>query len=150
MPEVFVDADGCPVKKEIYRVAGRHGLDVTLVSNSRMQVPGERWIRLVVVSGGFDAADDWIVEHAAAGDVVVTADIPLADRCLKKGVRALTPTGKVFTQDSIGEAMANRELLSYLREMGTITGGPAPFSPKDRSRFLHELDQLIKDALKGV
>jgi uncharacterized protein YaiI (UPF0178 family) len=150
MPEVFVDADGCPVKKEIYRVAGRHGLDVTLVSNSRMQVPGERWIRLVVVSGGFDAADDWIVEHAAAGDVVVTADIPLADRCLKKGVRALTPTGKVFTQDSIGEAMANRELLSYLREMGTITGGPAPFSPKDRSRFLHELDQLIKDALKGA
>ncbi len=148
MPEVFVDADGCPVKKEIYRVAGRHGLDVTLVSNSRMQVPDERWIRLVVVSGGFDAADDWIVERAAAGDVVVTADIPLADRCLKKGVRALTPTGKVFTQDSIGEAMASRELLSYLREMGTITGGPAPFSPKDRSRFLHELDQLIKDALK--
>ncbi|MGA9752753.1 MAG: YaiI/YqxD family protein [Acidobacteriota bacterium] len=148
MPEVFVDADGCPVKKEIYRVAGRHGLDVTLASNSRMQVPDETWIRLVVVSGGFDAADDWIVEHAAAGDIVVTADIPLADRCLKKGVRALTPTGKVFTQDSIGEAMASRELLSYLREMGTVTGGPAPFSPKDRSRFLHELDQLIKDALK--
>ena len=150
MPEVFVDADGCPVKKEIYRVAGRHGLDVTLVSNSRMQVPDEGWIRLVVVSGGFDAADDWIVEHASAGDIVVTADIPLADRCLKKDVRALTPTGKVFTQDSIGEAMAGRELLSYLREMGTVTGGPAPFSPKDRSRFLHELDQLIKDALKGA
>ena len=150
MPEVFVDADGCPVKKEIYLVAGRHGLDVTLVSNSRMQVPDEGWIRLVVVSGGFDAADDWIVEHASAGDIVVTADIPLADRCLKKDVRALTPTGKVFTQDSIGEAMAGRELLSYLREMGTVTGGPAPFAPKDRSRFLHELDQLIKDALKGA
>ncbi|MGC8723883.1 MAG: YaiI/YqxD family protein [Acidobacteriota bacterium] len=149
MPEVFVDADGCPVKKEIYRVAGRHGLEVTLVSNSRMQVPDEAWIRLVVVHGGFDAADDWIVEHASAGDIVVTADIPLADRCLKKGLRALTPTGKVFTQDSIGEAMASRELLSYLREMGTVTGGPAPFSPKDRSRFLHELDQLIKDALKS-
>ncbi len=149
MPEVFVDADGCPVKKEIYRVAGRHGLEVTLASNSRMQVPDEAWIRLVVVHGGFDAADDWIVEHAAAGDIVVTADIPLADRCLKKGVRALTPTGKVFTPDSIGEAMASRELLSYLREMGTVTGGPAPFSPKDRSRFLHELDQLIKDALKS-
>lgn len=146
---VFIDADGCPVKQEVYRVAGRHGLQVTLVSNSRMRVPHDGWIRQVVVSGGFDAADDWIVEHAAADDIVVTADIPLADRCLKKGVRALTPAGKVFTEDSIGEAMASRELLSYLRDMGSITGGPAPFSPKDRSRFLHELDQLIRAVLRS-
>jgi len=141
---IFVDADGCPVKQEVYRVAGRHGLRVTLVSNSRMRVPEDDWIRLEVVSGGFDAADDWIVEHAGADDIVVTADIPLADRCLKKGVRALTPKGKIFTEDSIGEVMASRELLSYLRDMGTITGGPAPFSPKDRSAFLHALDQLVK------
>lgn len=147
MPSIFIDADGCPVKQEVYRVAGRHGLDVTLVSNSRMHVPACDWIRLVVVSGGFDAADDWIVENAAAGDIVVTADIPLADRCLKRGVRALTPKGRVFTEDSIGEAMASRELLSYLREMGTITGGPAAFSPRDRSTFLHALDQLIREAM---
>lgn len=144
-PAVFVDADGCPVKQEVYRVAGRHHLHVTLVSNSRMRVPDDDGVRQVVVSGGFDAADDWIVEHARPGDIVVTSDIPLADRCLKRGVRALTPSGKVFTEDSIGEAMASRELLSYLREIGTITGGPAPFSPKDRSRFLHELEQLIRD-----
>ncbi len=143
-PTIFVDADGCPVKQEVYRVAGRHGLRVTLVSNTRMRAPEDDRVQLVVVGGGFDAADDWIVEHAGTGDIVVTADIPLADRCLKKGARALTPAGRVFTQDSIGEAMAGRELLSYLREMGTITGGPAPFSPRDRSRFLHELDQLIR------
>jgi hypothetical protein len=145
MPSIFVDADGCPVKKEVYRVAGRHDLNVTLVSNSRIQAPEGDWIRCVVVGAGFDAADDWIVDHAQAGDIVVTADIPLADRCLKIGARALTPSGKVFTEESIGGAMASRELLSYLREMGTVTGGPPPFSPRDRSRFLHELDQLIRE-----
>jgi uncharacterized protein YaiI (UPF0178 family) len=150
MPSIFVDADGCPVKQEVFRVAGRHELDVTLVSNSRMHVPNEPWIRLVVVGGGFDEADDWIVDRAAIDDIVVTADIPLADRCLKKGVRAITPKGKVYTEESIGEAMAGRELLSYLREMGTITGGPPPFSPQDRSNFLHELDQLIRATLRGA
>lgn len=144
MPRVFVDADGCPVKQEVYRVAGRHDLEVILVSNSRIRVPNEAWIRLEVVGGGFDEADDWIIDKAIPGDVVVTADIPLADRCLKKGVRAITPKGKVFTDESIGEAMASRELLSYLREMGTITGGPPPFSHQDRSNFLHQLDQLIR------
>jgi uncharacterized protein len=150
MPAIFVDADGCPVKEEVYRVAGRHGLHVTVVSNSRMRVPAADWIDAVVVSGGFDAADDWIIEHAVASDIVVTTDIPLADRSLKKGARVITPTGKLYTEETIGEAMASRELLSYLREMGTVTGGPPPFSPKDRSRFLHELDQLIKTALKDI
>jgi uncharacterized protein YaiI (UPF0178 family) len=150
MPAIFVDADGCPVKEEVYRVAGRHGLRVTVVSNSRLRVPAADWIEAVVVSGSFDAADDWIVERALADDIVVTTDIPLADRCLKKGARVVTPTGKVYTEETIGEAMASRELLSYLREMGSVTGGPPPFSSKDRSRFLHELDQLIKDVLKAA
>lgn len=149
MPAIFVDADGCPVKEEVYRVAGRHGVHVTVVSNSRLRVPAADWIHAVVVSGGFDAADDWIVEHAAATDIVVTTDIPLADRSLKKGARVITPTGKLYTEETIGEAMASRELLSYLREMGTVTGGPPPFSPKDRSRFLHELDQLIKTVMRS-
>ena len=148
MPSIFVDADGCPVKEEVYRVAGRHNLHVTVVSNSRIRVPAADWIQSVVVSGSFDAADDWIVEHAVARDIVVTTDIPLADRCLKKGARVITPTGKLYTEESIGEAMASRELLAYLREMGTATGGPPPFSAKDRSRFLHELDQLIKTAIR--
>jgi uncharacterized protein YaiI (UPF0178 family) len=143
---IFVDADGCPVKDEVYKVAGRHGLKVKVVANSRMRVPGLEWVEFVQVGGGFDAADDWIADRAGTNDIVVTADIPLADRCLKKGARALTPKGKVFTEDSIGDAMAGRELLSYLREMGEVTGGPPPFAPKDRSRFLHALDQLIREA----
>jgi uncharacterized protein YaiI (UPF0178 family) len=150
LPSVFVDADGCPVKNEVYRVAGRHGLRVILVSNSHMRVPAEDWIHLEVVGGGFDEADDWIVRHVSGADIVVTSDIPLADRCLKKGARALTPKGAVFTEDSIGEAMASRELLAHLRDMGTVTGGPAPFSPKDRSRFLHALDQLIRAACRSA
>jgi uncharacterized protein len=148
MPALFIDADGCPVKEEVYRVAGRHELHVTVVSNSRMRVPAADWIATVIVSGGFDAADDWIVEHAGTNDIVVTTDIPLADRSLKKGARVITPTGRLYTEETIGEAMASRELLSYLREMGTVTGGPPPFSPKDRSRFLHELDQLIKTLIR--
>ncbi len=149
MPAIFVDADGCPVKEEVYRVAGRHGLRVTVVSNSRLRVPAAEWIRAVVVSGGFDAADDWIVHHATGFDIVVTTDIPLADRCLKKGARVITPTGKLYTEETIGDAMAGRELMSYLREMGTVTGGPPPFSAKDRSRFLHELDQLVKSVMRA-
>ncbi len=149
MHAIFIDADGCPVKEEVYRVAGRHGLRVTVVSNSRMRVPEADWIESVVVSGSFDAADDWIVEHAAVSDIVVTTDIPLADRTLKKGARVITPTGRLYTEETIGEALAGRELMSYLREMGTVTGGPPPFAARDRSRFLHELDQLIKSVIRA-
>ncbi|MEJ2422244.1 MAG: YaiI/YqxD family protein [Acidobacteriota bacterium] len=133
------------VKKEVYRVAGRRGLNVILVSNSPIQAPAEDWIRCVVVGAGLDVADDWIAAHVGPDDIAVTADIPLADRCLKAGARVLTPTGKVFTDDSIGSAMANRDLLAYLRESGVVTGGPPPFSNRHRSQFLHELDQMIKD-----
>ncbi|MEJ2368846.1 MAG: DUF188 domain-containing protein, partial [Acidobacteriota bacterium] len=105
----------------------------------------EDWIRCVVVGAGLDVADDWIAAHVGPDDIAVTADIPLADRCLKAGARVLTPTGKVFTDDSIGSAMANRDLLAYLRESGVVTGGPPPFSNRHRSQFLHELDQMIKD-----
>jgi uncharacterized protein YaiI (UPF0178 family) len=145
---IFVDADGCPVKQEVYRVAKRYGLKVTLVSNSRMGTPREDWLELVVVDGQFNAADDWIVEHVSENDIVITGDIPLASRCLGKGARALAPTGRVFTQEGIGEALASRELLSHLRDLGTITGGPAPFEKRDRSRFLQRLDETIQ-AVRG-
>ncbi len=141
---IFVDADGCPVKDEVCRVAERHGLEVKLVSNTWMRAPSVAWLELVVVDDGFDAADDWIVEQAAERDVVVTADIPLAARCLKKGARVLGPKGRVFTEDSIGNALAGREASAYLREMGVMTGGPAPFTKRDRSRFLQRLEELAR------
>jgi len=141
---IFVDGDGCPVKREVYRVAKRYGAKVTLVSNSRMRSPEEDWLEIVVVDGQFNAADDWIVEHASEDDIVITGDIPLASRCLEKGAHVLGPTGRVFTRDSIGEALASRELLSHLRNLGTITGGPAPFEKRDRSRFLQRLDETIQ------
>ena len=115
MLHIFVDADACPVKQEVYRVAGRYQLDVTLVANSWMRVPNESWIVLEVVGGGFDAADDWIVEHVQPQDVVITADIPLASRCLKAGARVIGSTGKPFTDNNIGDAVATRDLLSELR-----------------------------------
>jgi len=149
MPAVLVDADACPVKQEIYRVARRHHLRVVLVANSWMRTPAEDWIRLVVVEGGLDVADDWIAEHARKGDVVVTADIPLASRCLRQDAFVLGPTGKAFTEDMIGDALATREILSELREAGTVTGGPAPFQKQDRSRFLHALDEMIRRALRS-
>ena len=144
MLHIFVDADGCPVKEEIYRVARRHGLSATIVSNARMRVPAEDRFTLVVVGDRFDAADDWIVERAARDDIVISADIPLASRCLKKGAIVLDQRGGAFTEDNIGDALANRELLSHLRDLGTLTGGPAPFSARDRSQFLHRLDETIK------
>ena len=144
MLEIFVDADGCPVKQEVYRVAQRYGLHVTVVANSRIRIPHGDWSKLVVVEGQFDAADDWIVEHVAADDIVVSGDIPLAARCLEKGARVLGPRGYAFTPDSIGEALASRALLADLRELGTITGGPAPFENRDRSRFLQRLDETIQ------
>jgi uncharacterized protein YaiI (UPF0178 family) len=144
---IFVDADACPVKQEIYRVAKRHGLRATLVSGSWMRIPEAVNITLKVVDQGLDAADDWIVEHVEADDIVITADIPLAARCVGKGAYVLEPTGKPFTEDNIGPALATRNLLSELRQLGEIAGGPPPFSKRDRSRFLEGLDKAINEIL---
>jgi uncharacterized protein YaiI (UPF0178 family) len=141
---IYVDADACPVKQEVYRVAKRCGLEVTVVANSWMRVPDERWLELEVVGEGFDAADDWIVEHVEADDIVVTADIPLASRCIKEGARVIGTTGKPFTENNIGSALATRDLLSELRGAGEITGGPPPLQKRDRSRFLQALDEAIQ------
>jgi uncharacterized protein YaiI (UPF0178 family) len=146
--DVFVDADGCPVKEEVYRVVRRCGLKAWVVSNKRLRVPDDDRIEGVVVDGGFDAADDWIAGRIGAGDIAVTADIPLAARCLERGARVLDPKGREFTADSIGDALATRELMSTLREMGTVTGGPAPFEPRDRSRFLARLDEVIQSVIR--
>lgn len=140
---IFVDADACPVKDEVYRVAGRHGACVVVVANSFMTVPREPWIERVIVSDKLDAADDWIAERAGPQTVVVTADVPLASRCVKAGASVLAPTGKPFTESSIGMALATRDLMQSLREAGAVTGGPKPFSPKDRSAFLGALDRAL-------
>lgn len=144
MLNIFIDADACPVKPEVYRVAKRYRLNVTLVANSRMRVPDERWITLETVKEGFDAADDWIVEHVQPQDIVITADIPLASRCLKRGAQVIGPTGKVFTENNIGGIVATRDLLSELRGAGEMTGGPPPLKKLDRSRFLQKLDEVIQ------
>ncbi len=143
MIEIYVDADACPVKQEIYRVATRHRLKVILVANSWMRVPDNDSVELVVVDDQPDSADKWIVDHVKENDIVVSADIPLASHCLEKGARVLSPRGIVYTEDSIGASLASRELMSHLRELGTITGGPSPFEKRDRSRFLHCLDEII-------
>ena len=150
MLHIFVDADACPVKQEVYRVASRFRLEVTLVANSWMRVPDERWITLEVVNDGFDAADDWIVEHVQTDDIVVTADIPLAGRCIKKGARVIGPTGKPFTEDNIGMAVASRDLMSELRSAGEITGGPPPLTKRDRARFLEQLDNVIQSIRRRI
>jgi hypothetical protein len=147
--QLYVDADACPVKEEVFRVAKRYGFKVFVVSNGRMRVPAGALVEMVVVTGHFDAADDWIAERITATDIAVTSDIPLASRCLAKGARVLDPKGKVFTPESIGDALASRELMAYLRDSGTITGGPAPFEARDRSRFLQKLDDLIQAILKA-
>jgi uncharacterized protein len=144
VPTIFVDADACPVKNEIYRVAERHGVSVKIVTNMSMGVPASALVSLVVVSDGFDAADDWIVEHVSEHDIVVSDDIPLASRCLHKGAHVLNTRGHEFTLASIGDALANREFLSQLREHGLASGGPAPFGQKDRSRFLQRFDILVR------
>ncbi len=144
MPEIFVDADACPVKDEVIRVAERHGLMVHLVSDGGIRPHASPMIQVVVVAQGPDAADDWIAEHIEAGDIAITNDIPLADRCLKKGAGAIQPNGRIFSQDSIGMAVATRDLMAGLRERGEISGGPAPFSKKDRSRFLQALETAIQ------
>ena len=143
MLHIFIDADSCPMKPEVYRVAKRYDLKVTLVANAWMRVPAEQWISLEVVHGGFDAADDWIAEQVQRDDIVVTADILLAGRCLEKEASVLGTSGKPFTEDNITEAVATRALMAELREAGTITGGSAPLQASDRSLFLQELDKLI-------
>lgn len=153
MLHIFVDADACPVKQEVYRVAHRYHLDVTLVANSWMRIPDEGWIELEVVGNDFDAADDWIVEHVQPDDIVITADIPLAGRCLKEGARVIGTTSKPFTENNIGLSVATRDLLAELRGAGEITGGPPPLEKRDRSRFLQQLDEVIqsirREHLKG-
>ena len=148
-PHLYVDADACPVKAEVSRVALRHDLPVTWVAATHMRVPAEGAVRLQVVEQGFDAADDWIVEHVAPGDIVVTADIALAARCLAKGVVALGTNGSPFTEDNIGDALATRSLLADLRGAGEITKGPPPFTARDRSRFLQSLEIAVQRALRG-
>ena len=145
MPTVlYIDADACPVKEEVYRVARRYGLKTYVVSNGWMQVPrGEPLIEQVVVDAGPDVADDWIAERAKRGDIVITADIPLADRVLKSGAQALKSNGQPFTADSIGSALAGRMIGEHLRSMGVPTSGPPPFSAADRSRFLQALDEAL-------
>ncbi|MBK7293720.1 MAG: YaiI/YqxD family protein [Holophagaceae bacterium] len=142
---IFVDADACPVKDEIFRVAQRCGLKVLVVSNSTLRLPRHPLIEAVVVARGqFDGADDWIVEQITDRDIAVTSDIPLAARCLEKGARALDAKGKVYSPDSIGDALASRELMAHLRAMGEMGGGPPPFTARDRSTFLQRLDDLIQ------
>jgi uncharacterized protein YaiI (UPF0178 family) len=140
---IFVDADACPVKNEVYRVAERYGLKVYVVANSFMNVPRSDMIERVIVSEGPDVADDWIVERAGATDIVVTADIPLAGRCVKKGATVIGPTGKPFDDDSIGMALATRDLLTGLRSAGATTRGPPPLTRQDISRFLSVLDLAV-------
>lgn len=142
---IFVDADACPVKDEIFRVATRYGLRVLLVANAPLRVPRNPLFESVVVARGqFDGADDWIVEQITDRDIAVTADIPLAARCLAKGARALDAKGRVYSPDSIGDALATRELMTHLRAMGDMGGGPPPFTDRDRSSFLQRLDDLIQ------
>lgn len=140
---ILVDADACPVKDEIYRVALRHDIPVTIVSNSHLRIPSHPLVTRTVVSDAFDAADDWIASEAGPLTLVVTGDIPLADRCLKLGARVLSPSGEPFTAASIGAAVAMRAIMSDLRAGGDIVGGPKPFSKADRSRFLSRLDEIL-------
>jgi uncharacterized protein YaiI (UPF0178 family) len=152
MTDIYIDADACPVRDEVYRVAERVGLQVFVVSNGSRPIlpPRNPMISMITVSEGADAADDWIAERITAADICVTADIPLASRCLKKAARALAPNGKLWTQDNIGNALAGREIGRHLRESGVATGGPPPFSKSDRSRFLNALDALVQAALRSA
>jgi uncharacterized protein YaiI (UPF0178 family) len=145
MPIIYIDADACPVKDEVYRVARRYAVAVKVVANAALRVPAEPLVDMVL-RPGFGAADDWIAERAGPGDVVVTADVPLAARCVAKGARVLDPKGRPFTEDAIGEALATRDLMDELRQGGAVTGGPAPMTPRDRSRFLSKLDEAVNAA----
>ena len=140
---IYVDADACPVKTEVYRVAARHRLKVFVVANGVLAVPRAPLIERVAAGSGFDAADDWIAARVGPGSIVITADIPLASRCVKAGAQAIAPTGRALTPDSVGMALATRNLMEDLRAMGAATGGPRPFSPRDRSAFLSALDLAV-------
>ena len=140
---IYIDADACPVKDEIYKVAKRYSLSVSVVSNSWMRTPEEDWIELVVVKQGADEADDWIVEQVEENDIVITGDIPLAARCIDKRAKVLGLKGRPFTEENVSDALATRDLLKDLRENGMMTRGPAPFSSKDRSSFLQGLDRIV-------
>ncbi|HIF95794.1 MAG TPA: YaiI/YqxD family protein [Myxococcales bacterium] len=148
MIEIFIDADACPVKDEVYAVAARLGLPVVVVANQKINVPREVGVEMVVVGDGADAADDWIADEIRSGDVVVTADIPLASRCLEKGAHALGTHGREFTADSIGGALATREIKASMREAGAQTGGPPPMTARERSRFSNALDSIVQRALR--
>lgn len=148
MLKIYIDADGCSVKNEIYKVAARYKIKVFVVANKALNIPLDENIEMVTVTGNFDAADDWIADNIQADDIAITSDILLADRILKKKGRAVGPKGKEFTDDSIGSALASRELMANLRHMGEATGGPTSMQPKDRSQFLSKLDQMIQAVLK--
>lgn len=150
MTEIFVDGDACPVKDEVYAVAARLGLAVVVVANQRINVPRDLGVEMVVVAEGPDAADDWIAEEIREGDIVITADIPLAARCLAVGAFVLGTSGRELTPDSIGGALATRDIKASIRETGIVTGGPAPLSARDRSRFSNELDRIANRALRGT
>ncbi len=141
---IFVDADACPVKDEIYRVATRHGVPVSVVAGKLIRVPQDPLIQRVAAGSAMDAADDWIAERAGKGDIVITSDIPLASRCVKAGAEVIAPNGKPFTEQSIGMTLAVRNLMTDLRSSGEVTGGPKSFAPRDRSTFLSALDQAIR------
>jgi uncharacterized protein YaiI (UPF0178 family) len=149
MVQIYVDADACPVKNEIIRVARRHKLPVHMVANAWMRLDEGPLVHRVIVSDGFDAADDWIAEHAAPSDIVITSDIPLASRCLEAGAFVMDPKGAPFTPDSIGAALAMRDLNAHLRDIGEITGGARPFARQDRSNFLSALENLARRAMRA-
>ena len=140
---IFIDADACPVKDEVYKVAARYGLTTTVVSNSFIQIPASPLVERMIVDAGPDVADDWIAERTQPGDIVVTNDIPLADRVLKAGGAAIAPNGRVFTADSIGALLAQRSIMEHIRSTGEITGGPKPFDRNARSAFLQALDEAV-------
>ena len=146
MVEIYVDADACPVKDETVRVAARHSLKIYLVSDGGIRPPPNPLVELVIVDQGPDAADDWIADHIQKADICVTNDIPLAARCLERGAMTIRPNGEPFTENGIGMALANRELMQGLRESGEITGGPKPFSKSDRSEFLNRLETTVQEA----
>src|SRR6201997_5390540 len=141
---IYVDADACPVKDEIYRVAARHALPVSVVAGNFIRVPQDPMIERIAAGSGMDAADDWIAERAGKDDIVITSDIPLASRCVKAGAEVIAPNGKPFSEESIGMTLAMRNLMTDLRSSGEITGGPRSFSPRDRSTFLSALDQTLR------
>ena len=146
---IYVDADACPVKDEIYRVAERHGVKVYVVANSFIAIPRDPLVERVIVPAGLDVADDWIAERSRPGAIVITADIPLASRAINAGAAAIAPNGRAFTEASIGNVLATRNLMEGLRSAGQITGGPPPFAPRDRSAFLSALDVAINRLKRG-